>query len=614
MIKTAIILAAGMGIRISDIIHNIPKCFINIGEKTLIEYSIEKLIASGIEEIIIGTGYADNKFNDIIDKYKIIKTIKNYDYENTSSMATLFACLNKCNNDALVLESDLLYDSIGLHVLINSPYSNLMLLSGVTNSTDEVWVEKDNNNFLKNLSKDKSKINNFAGELVGITKLSKEFQQELISLYNSNVEFYKKQDYESVIAEVSKKTNSKVKLHKIENYVWCEIDCLQHLDRAKNYIFPLLLENEQNRKIKRNILLNPGPATTTDSVKYAQTCADICPREDEFGNIMNYISNELSLMVGNSDEIETVLFGGSGTAANEAMISSCVPNNAKLLVLNNGAYGERLSKIASIYNLTYDEYKSSEYEPVNIEHIESKFKTGKYTHFAMVYHETTTGLLNPAPQICNIAKQYNVITMIDAISAFAAINIDLINDGFDFMTSTSNKNIQGMAGISFVFCNKNSLENIKNYPMKNYYLNLYQQYEYFKNTKQMRFTPPVQTIYALRQAIIETKIETIEKRYKRYIDCYNVLKESVQKIGLQMIVEEQYQSKLITAIIEPQNSKYNFNDFHNEALKLGFTIYPGKLSCKNTFRIANIGDIYPKDMKRFTEFLEEYFLFLKTYN
>ena len=81
-----------------------------------------------------------------------------------------------------------------------------------------------------------------------------------------------------------------------------------------------------------------------------------------------------------------------------------------------------------------------------------------------------------------------------------------------------------------------------------------------------------------------------------------------------MIVEEQYQSKLITAIIEPQNSKYNFNDFHNEALKLGFTIYPGKLSCKNTFRIANIGDIYPKDMKRFTEFLEEYFLFLKTYN
>lgn len=614
MIKTAIILAAGMGNRINEVINNSPKCFIKIGEKTLIEYSIEKLIACGIEEIIIGTGYADKKFNNIVNRYNIIKTVKNNEYESTSSMATLFACLNECNNDALILESDLLYDNIGLHVLLNSAYSNLMLLSGNTNSTDEVWVEKDKNNYLKYLSKDKSKIKDIAGELVGITKISKEFQKQLIALYNSHIDFYKKQDYESTIAEISNKTDNKVKLYKIENYAWCEIDCLHHLERAKNNIFPLVRENEKKRKIKRNILLNPGPATTTDSVKYAQCCADICPRENEFGDILEYISQELSNMVGDIHDIETVLFGGSGTASNEAMISSCIPNNAKLLVLNNGAYGERLSKIASIYNIDYDEYKTNECDTININDITNVFKNGNYTHFAMVYHETTTGLLNPAPQICKIAKQYNIITMVDAISAFAAININMINDGFDFMTSTSNKNIQGMAGISFVFCNRNSLENIKGYPMKNYYLNLYDQYKYFKNTKQMRFTPPVQTIYALRQAIIETKTETISKRYERYIACYNILKNSIKKIGLKMIVEEKYQSKLITTIIEPQHCNYNFNDFHNKALKLGFTIYPGKISHTNTFRIANIGDINTNDMKRFTTFLEDYFLFLQSSN
>jgi 2-aminoethylphosphonate-pyruvate transaminase len=179
-------------------------------------------------------------------------------------------------------------------------------------------------------------------------------------------------------------------------------------------------------------------------------------------------------------------------------------------------------------------------------------------------------------------------------------------DCFDFMASTSNKNIQGMAGVAFVFCRQEALEKTKAYPMRNYYLNLWDQYAAFKKTRQMRFTPPVQTLYALRQAIIEAKLETIAGRYVRYTACWGILAAALGRLGLKMLVPPEAQSKLITAIIEPDNPRYSFESLHDYARAAGFTIYPGKLSGANTFRIANIGDIQPDEMTRFTRLLERY--------
>ncbi len=224
-----------------------------------------------------------------------------------------------------------------------------------------------------------------------------------------------------------------------------------------------------------------------------------------------------------------------------------------------------------------------------------------------MYHETTTGLLNPVPSICKFCHDNNIITIVDAVSAFAAIPIDMDRDCIDFMASTSNKNIQGMAGVALVFCRKEALDAIMNFPMRNYYLNLPDQYTYFTKTHQTRFTPPVQSIYSLRQAIIETKIETIEGRYKRYSDCWTVLVQAVKDLGLKMLVPESAQSHLITAICEPVGTSYSFNELHDFARAHSFTIYPGKLSDANTFRIANIGDIQVEEMKSFVKIMKEYF-------
>ncbi|MCL2184472.1 MAG: 2-aminoethylphosphonate--pyruvate transaminase [Treponema sp.] len=605
MIKQAVILAAGLGSRLKDKTVLMPKGFLELNGIPIIEWSIQKLLSCGIEKIIIGTGYHAQFYDELAKKYPCIQTVLNKNYASTGSMATLEVCAPHITDTFLLLESDLIYDDIGLKVLCNETHQNVILASGKTNSGDEVYIQADNC-FLKTLSKNKDELESIYGELTGISKIT----LPLLNLMCSLAE--KKKDYEQTIAACSKEID--VYIRKIEFYSWCEIDDENHLQRAQHQIMPRIIENESLRNIQREILLNPGPATTTDSVKYAQVCPDICPREKEFGEIMKWVCRELTFFVSDSNEYETVIFGGSGTAADEVMISSCVPQEGHILIVDNGSYGERLAKIASIYNLKHTVFKSSSYERLDISSLENEFKTGKYSHLGIVYHETTTGLLNPLDIICPLAKKYNIVTIVDAVSAYAAIPMNLKKLCIDFMASTSNKNIQGIAGVGFVICNKKELEKLKGIPMRNYYLNLYDQWAYFTKTGQTRFTPPVQTLYALRQAILETKQETVEKRYKRYTDCWEMLIKAVKRLNLKLLVKEEEQSHLITAIYEPQTSNYSFDILHDIAKKEGFTIYPGKLGNINTFRIANIGDIKPNEMHQFTEILEKYIYSLEESN
>lgn len=610
MIRQAVIMAGGLGSRLKSRTESMPKGFIEIDSMPIVESSVKKLFAAGIEEIIIGTGHCSEWFEGLAEKYHCIKLVKNERYADTGSMGTLACCIPHVWEDAIILESDLIYDNIGLTVLINDTRKNVILASGKTLSGDEVYLEADNEGCLIRHSKKISELSSVYGELVGITKLTRSALDKMNSYCTAQLNDQPKMEYETAMSYISSSASAegeKIAIRKIENYAWREIDDETHLEMAVTQVYPLIKESESLRSVRREVLLNPGPATTTDSVKFSQVCADICPREKEFGAVMQWISQELSAFVGDRDRIETVLFGGSGTAADEVMISSCVPDNGKLLIVDNGAYGTRLAKIADVYKLNFDVYKSSGFMPLDAEAVKSKLLEGKYTHLAIVYHETTSGLLNPVPEICRFCQKHGIVTIVDAVSAFAAIPIDMERDGIDFMASTSNKNIQGMAGVAFVFCRKNELEKTKDYPMRNFYLNLWDQHSNFKKTSQTRFTPPVQSMYSLRQAIIETKIETIEGRYARYCECWDILVKSVKKLGLKMLVPEDVQSKLITSIIEPDSSKYNFDELHDFARDHSFTIYPGKLSDANTFRIANIGDIRPEEMAAFTIIMEEYF-------
>ncbi|NBI28677.1 2-aminoethylphosphonate aminotransferase [Chengkuizengella marina] len=361
-------------------------------------------------------------------------------------------------------------------------------------------------------------------------------------------------------------------------------------------------------RIKRNILLNPGPATTTDSVKWAQVVPDICPREDEFGHLMNSVTTDLTQFVADNTDFTTVLFSGSGTSAVEAILCSSVSHDETLLIINNGAYGERMVKIADTYKLNYEEFNSLPYEPLDLELLEQKIQTcsKKITHLAVVHHETTTGLLNQVKLIGDICAKHDIDLIVDAMSTYAAIPIQMDEMNISYLAASSNKNLQGMAGISFVIAKVSRLEQLKHAEIRSYYLNLYEQYKYFFKNKQMRFTPPVQTMYALKQAIIELKEEGISERYARYTRSWERLISGISRLGLSYLVPEAHHSKIITAIIEPDHAEYNFPNMHQYFYKHNIMIYPGKLNQFKTFRIANIGAITYKDIDTFLELLEHY--------
>ena len=300
-----------------------------------------------------------------------------------------------------------------------------------------------------------------------------------------------------------------------------------------------------------------------------------------------------------------MLLGGSGTAGVESCLSSAVNPEKKLLIVNNGAYGKRMVEIAQTYEIDFVELKCEWDRIPNLDLIKETIEKENIGTIAVVHHETTSGILNPVKKIGILAKQYRCCLIVDAISSFAGLCFDVKDYNIDFMISSSNKCIQGMAGISFVICNKKELDKIKSYKKKSFYLNLYDQYNYLEKNKQMRFTPPVQTIYALRQAIDEFLEEGAENRQKRYFDSWNVLVQGLKEIGFKLLLDEKIQSKILTSIVEPKNSNFDFNLLHDLLYDRDFTIYPGKIGNMDTFRVANLGAINSEDISNFLIVLKD---------
>lgn len=359
--------------------------------------------------------------------------------------------------------------------------------------------------------------------------------------------------------------------------------------------------------VKRNVLLTPGPATTTDSVKFAQVVPDICPREKAFVSLMEYVSMELTRLVADPADYWTVLFGGSGTAAVESIVSTVVCPEDSIVIVNNGAYGKRMCEIAEAFRLNVAEFKSPPQAVVDLSALELYIRDRTPTHLAIVHHETTTGLLNDIAAIGKLCAKYHIDMIVDAISSFAAVPIRMKDMNIRYLAASSNKSIQGMAGVSFVIAEKSKLENRSDRKTGNYYLNLYAQYKFFSQTGQMRFTPPVQTLYALKQAINELKQEGVKERYRRYVKSWETLIAGIGRLGLTYIGSEEYHSKMVTCIVAPDIEGYDFYEMHDFLYEKGFTIYPGKLEEFNTFRIANIGDITYKDIVTLLKCLERYF-------
>jgi len=358
---------------------------------------------------------------------------------------------------------------------------------------------------------------------------------------------------------------------------------------------------DRDNMIKRNVLLNPGPSTTTDSVKMAQVVPDICPREKEFRDIMKQMRKDL-LKVVHADESKytAVLFCGSGTINIDVCINSLLPAKKKILVINNGAYSSRAVEVCQYYGLDYIDLKFKEDERPDLELVEKTLKENSDIALVHTTHnETGTGLLNPIREIGALVHKYGAVFTVDTTSTLAMRPIDIEKDNIDFCMASAQKGLMAMTGLSFIIGNKEIIELSKDYPKRSYYCNLYLQYEFFEKTGEMHFTPPVQTVYATVQALKEYFDEGEENKWARHTRVYKAIREGALELGFREVIKEEWQAGLVEALQYPDDENWVFDKIHDYCYERGFTIYPGKITSTNTFRLCALGAIDEDDIKDF---------------
>ncbi|MBX3239202.1 MAG: 2-aminoethylphosphonate--pyruvate transaminase [Chitinophagaceae bacterium] len=358
------------------------------------------------------------------------------------------------------------------------------------------------------------------------------------------------------------------------------------------------------------LLFTPGPLTTSVTVKQAML-QDYGSRDFAFVKAVKDIRDGLLELANVSRDkgYECVIVQGSGTFGVESVISSVVGERDKLLILVNGAYGERIAKMAKIHKLNHHIVRFEEDAIVTPEVVESYLKEdAAITHVACIHSETTTGLFNPVKDIGAVCKKYGKVFIVDAMSSFGGVVMDMADMYIDFLVSSSNKCIEGVPGFAFALCKRSELEKAKGQG-RSLSLDLYDQWAGLEASGQFRFTPPTLSIMAFRQALAELQEEGgVAARERRYKSNKQILDDGMAALGFKQYLSADIQGHIITSFLYPDNPSFRFDSFYKKLNERGFVIYPGKLSKTDAFRIGNIGQIFPVDVRSLLAAIKEVLL------
>ena len=359
--------------------------------------------------------------------------------------------------------------------------------------------------------------------------------------------------------------------------------------------------------MRNYLLLTPGPWSTSQTVREAML-QDWCTWDKDYNEgIVTPIRKGLLAIAGlDGDEYTSVLLQGSGTYCVEATIGAAVRPEDKLLILANGAYGKRMAQIADYYHINYVLVSLHETELVTGEVARRALEEHPgITHLSMVHSETTTGLLNPIEEVAEVIKGRGITFIVDAMSSFGGVPIDVRGLGIDFLVSSANKCIQGVPGFGFILAKKDKLMATRG-NARSLSLDIYAHGEAMeKGGGKWRFTSPTHVVHAFYQAMKELNEEGgIMARYKRYQENHRVLVEGMRGLGFKTLLPDNAQGPIITSFLYP-SADFDFASFYVRLKEKGFVIYPGKISDADTFRIGNIGDIFPSDMEALIQAIKE---------
>jgi 2-aminoethylphosphonate-pyruvate transaminase len=347
----------------------------------------------------------------------------------------------------------------------------------------------------------------------------------------------------------------------------------------------------------RTILLNPGPVNVSERVRQALLGPDICHREPEFFDLQDAIRTRLlEAFETPGDDYTSILLTGSGTAMVEAMISSAVPADGRLLIVQNGVYGERMVQMARVHGIDHEIVECEWTSRPSIDAIERRLREGRFDALAIVQHETTTGLLNEIAQVADVCRRHGTRVLVDAVSALAGEHFDWTAWRPDAVACTANKCIQGLPGVSFALARRDFVEEMGRYPERSLYLHL-PRHHAEQERRSTPFTPSVQIAYALRAALDELIAETVPARIARYARASALVRAGLETHGFSPVLPPELRSTTMTAV---HLRGLSYEGLHDALKREGFVIYAGQGPLAATlFRVATMGDVSEADYGRF---------------
>ncbi|MCA1851320.1 MAG: 2-aminoethylphosphonate aminotransferase [Beggiatoa sp.] len=353
------------------------------------------------------------------------------------------------------------------------------------------------------------------------------------------------------------------------------------------------------------ILLNPGPVILSPRVRAALMNPDLCHREPEFADLQDEIRARLLDVYGLLPaHYAAVLFTGSGTAAVEAMLTSLIPASGALLVLENGVYGERLTRIAEIHRIPHVRVQHAWQAPLDLSRIaEAIERHPTLSHIALVHHETTTGRLNALADIGALGRAHGLGILVDAVSSFGAEALDFEGLGLTACAATANKCLHGVPGVSFVTVSRVALS-LSDGPRRSLYLDL-PSYCEAQDRRSTLYTPSVPVFYALREALAELAEEGgREARNRRYRHLLGIARDGLRALGIEPLLPREDCSVVLNAFHLPDG--FGYTELHDRLKDRGFVIYAGQGDLAMTlFRVSAMGAISVADMERFVDAVGE---------
>lgn len=344
-------------------------------------------------------------------------------------------------------------------------------------------------------------------------------------------------------------------------------------------------------------LLTPGPLTTSRTVKEAML-RDWGSRDGAFIAMNARIRDRLVRLAGGGDAFVAVPLQGSGTFAVEAMIGTLVPADGKLLVLVNGAYGQRMLRMARTIGLEAAAIETPEDRPVEPAALDRALAADPaVTHVAVVQCETTSGILNPIEAVAAVTAAHGRALLIDGMSAFGALPLDAGRTPFQAVAASANKCLEGVPGLAFVLVRRDPLEGAAG-NAHSLSLDLHDQWKGFEANGQWRFTPPTHALAAFDRALEEHEAEGgVEGRGARYRENARVLIDGLRAMGFRTLLPDHLQAPIIVTVRMPADPRFVFADFYDRLRERGFVIYPGKLTVSDSFRIGCIGRLGATEMR-----------------